>query len=127
HDGHADVAEVADRLWYPLWDAGFVLGHAINTVKEEVALAERDLHALTAWLDARHVAGDPELFSGGVARLRPLAQRRRARLLDDLRSAAEVRREKFGLVAEMLEPNLKDGSGGVRGAPSPSWGGGAPR
>ena len=123
HDGHTNVAEVADRLWYPLWDAGFVLGHAINTVKEEVALAERDLHALTAWLDARHVAGDPELFTDGVARIRRLAQRRRSRLIDDLRSAAEVRREKFGLVAEMLEPNLKDGSGGLRDAQSLSWAG----
>ena len=123
HDGHTNVAEVADRLWYPLWDAGFVLGHAINTVKEEVALAERDLHALTAWLDARHVAGDPELFTDGVARIRRLAQRRRARLIDDLRSAAEVRREKFGLVAEMLEPNLKEGSGGLRDAQSLSWAG----
>ena len=87
HDGHMNVAEVADWLWYPLWDAGFVLGHAINTVKEEVALAEHDLHSLTAWLDARHVAGDPDLFTDGVERIRRLAQRRRARLVDDLRSA----------------------------------------
>ena len=100
-----------------------MLGHAINTVKEEVALAERDLHALTAWLDARHVAGDPELFADGVARIRRLAQRRRARLVDDLRAAAEVRRQKFGLVAEMLEPNVKDGSGGLRDAQSLSWAG----
>ena len=123
HDDDANVAEVADRLWYPLWDAGFVLGHTTNTVKEEVALAERDLPALTAWLDARYVTGDRELFADLVGRIRRLAQRRRARLIDDLRSAAEVRREKFGLVAEMLEPNLKDGSGGLRDAQSLSWAG----
>jgi len=123
HDGRTNVAEVADRLWYPLWDAGFVLGHATNTVKDEVALAERDLHALTAWLDARLVTGDGELFADVLARIRRLAQRRRARLIDDLRTAAEVRREKFGLVAEMLEPNLKDGSGGLRDAQSLSWAG----
>jgi [protein-PII] uridylyltransferase len=123
HDGPAHVAEVADRLWYPLWDAGFVLGHTTNTVKEEVALAERDLHALTAWLDARYVTGDRELFADLVGRIRRLAQRRRARLIADLRSAAEARREKFGLVAEMLEPNLKEGSGGLRDAQSLSWAG----
>src|ERR687888_428565 len=57
HDGRGEIAAVADRLWYPLWDAGFILGHATNTVKEEVALAERDLDALTALLDARLVTG----------------------------------------------------------------------
>jgi [protein-PII] uridylyltransferase len=121
HDGRTNVAEAADRLWYPLWDAGFVLGHATNTVKEQVALAERDLHALTAWLDARLVTGDSDLFDDLLGRIRRLAQRRRARLVDDLRTAAEARREKFGLVAEMLEPNLKDGSGGLRDLQSLSW------
>ncbi|HMG27680.1 MAG TPA: HD domain-containing protein, partial [Acidimicrobiia bacterium] len=123
HDGAAGVANVAGRLWYPLWDAGFVLGHAINTVKQEVALAERDLHSLTAMLDARLVAGDAELFADLVGRIRGLAERRRARLLDNLRSAADARREKFGLLAEMLEPNLKDAGGGLRDLQSLSWAG----
>jgi len=121
HDGAAHVREVAERLWYPLWDAGFVLGHAINTVKQEVALAEGDLHSLTAMLDARLVAGDAELFADLVGRIRGLAERRRARLLDNLRSAADARREKFGLLAEMLEPNLKDAGGGLRDLQSLSW------
>ena len=56
------VRELAEHLWYPLWDAGFVLGHTMNTVKQEVALAERDLDALTALLDARLVTGDSGLF-----------------------------------------------------------------
>ena len=33
HDGRSDVAEVAERLWYPVWDAGLKLGHAVRTVK----------------------------------------------------------------------------------------------
>jgi [protein-PII] uridylyltransferase len=123
HDGAADVATVAERLWYPLWDAGFVLGHSANTVKHEVALAERDLHALTAMLDARLVGGDADLFDDLVARIRRLAERRRGRLVDDLRSAAAARREKFGLLAEMLEPDLKDAGGGLRDLQSLSWAG----
>ena len=123
HDGRSDIAAVADRVWYPLWDAGFILGHATNTVKEEVALAERDLDALTALLDARLVTGDRELFGDLVARIRDLAQRRRRKLVEELRSALESRREKFGLVAEMLEPNLKDGGGGLRDLQSLTWAG----
>jgi [protein-PII] uridylyltransferase len=123
HDGRGDIAGIADRLWYPLWDAGFVLGHATNTVKSEVALAERDLHALTAWLDARLITGDRELFADLLARIQDLAQRRRRRLVEELRSAMEARREKFGLVAEMLEPNLKEGGGGLRDLQSLWWAG----
>ncbi|HMF84426.1 MAG TPA: ACT domain-containing protein [Acidimicrobiia bacterium] len=123
HDGAADVGGVAERLWYPLWDAGFVLGHAVNTVKQEVALAEGDLHALTAMLDARLVTGDGALFADLVGRIRGLAGRRRARLVDDLRSAADARRRKFGLLAEMLEPHLKDAGGGLRDLQSLSWAG----
>jgi [protein-PII] uridylyltransferase len=123
HDGRGEIAAVADRLWYPLWDAGFILGHTTNTVKEEVALAERDLDALTALLDARLVTGDTDLFDDLVARIRDLAQRRRRKLVDELRSAMDARREKFGLVAEMLEPNLKDGGGGLRDLQSLAWAG----
>jgi [protein-PII] uridylyltransferase len=123
HDGAADVAHVAERLWYPLWDAGFVLGHASNTVKQEVARAEHDLHSLTAWLDARLVTGDAELFGDLTGRIWGLAVRRRGRLVDDLRSAAETRRGKFGSLAEMLEPNLKDAGGGLRDLQSLSWAG----
>ena len=123
HDGDADIAAVADRLWYPLWDAGFVLGHATRTKKEAVALADRDLDALTALLDARLVGGDDDLFADLVARIHDLARRRRGRLVRDLRSAVESRREKFGLVSEMLEPNLKDGGGGLRDLQSLAWAG----
>ncbi|MGZ4677517.1 MAG: nucleotidyltransferase domain-containing protein, partial [Acidimicrobiia bacterium] len=52
-----DVASVADALWYPLWDAGFVLGHATRTFRETRRLAEDDLDTFTALLDARVVGG----------------------------------------------------------------------
>jgi [protein-PII] uridylyltransferase len=123
HEGRDDIRAVADRLWYPLWDAGFVLGHATRTTKEAVALADRDVDALTALLDARLITGDDDLFATLVGRIRDLAQRRRRRLVGELRSAVESRREKFGFVAEMLEPNLKDGGGGLRDVQSLSWAG----
>jgi [protein-PII] uridylyltransferase len=123
HDGRDDIAAIADGLWYPLWDAGFVLGHATNTVKEEVALAERDLDALTALLDARLVTGDSALFGDLVTRIRDLAERRRRKLVEQLRSDLESRRQKLGFVAEMLEPNLKDGGGGLRDLQSVTWAG----
>src|SRR5262245_37933881 len=57
----AELRTLAERCWYPLWDAGFVTGHGLRTVRDSIALADSDLDALTVLLDARHVAGDHAL------------------------------------------------------------------
>jgi len=111
----------ASRLWYPLWDAGFVLGHSTRTVKEALSLADSDLDALTALLDTRLVAGDDALFEDLSDRTRRLAPKRRNRLIDDLAGHAVARFEHPGPIAEMLEPDLKDGAGGLRDIQGPGW------
>jgi [protein-PII] uridylyltransferase len=118
-----DVRALAERLWYPLWDAGFVTGHASRTVKESLTLADGDLDALTSFLDVRHVVGDSALTDDLVGRARQLAQRRRARVLRALADAAELRRFRPGPVAEVLEPDVKDGAGGLRDLEAIQWAG----
>ena len=119
----ARAPEAAGTLWYPLWDAGFVLGQSVRTVKEAIALADEDLDALTALLDVRVVAGDAALVADVVARARRLVPRRRDRVVEALAAAAALRQERPGPVAEMLEPNLKDGAGGLRDLQAPGWAG----
>src|SRR5271163_154730 len=60
HDGKpADVlAQVADRLWYPLWDANIRLDHSVRTVGGALDVANADLLAALGMLEARHIAGD---------------------------------------------------------------------
>jgi [protein-PII] uridylyltransferase len=117
----AELRTLAERCWYPLWDAGFVTGHGLRTVRDSVALADSDLDALTVLLDARHVAGDAALTDALVAGGRKLAARRSRRVLTQLAGASELRRIRPGLVAEMLEPDLKDGGGGLRDIQSLGW------
>ncbi len=122
HDGRADVDAVADALWYPLWDAGFVLGHATRTVQETVKLAERDLETLTGLLDPRWIGGALETESRGlVAAVRRIARRHRVEVIDQLADASTIRRVRPGPISEMLEPNLKDGAGGLRDLHALSW------
>ncbi len=126
HDGSApsdEVAACAERLWFPLWDAGLVLGHAVRTPKEALALAAEELEALTSLLDIRHLVGDPELAADVATRTRRLAQKRRGPFLEALAAAASARAEQPGPIAEMLEPNLKDGAGGLRDLQSMEWAG----
>ncbi len=117
------VRTMAEQLWYPLWDAGFVTGHGARTVKESVALADDDLDALTALLDIRVIAGSAALAQELQRKARELAARRRARVLPVLADAADLRRQRPGVIAEMLEPDLKEGAGGLRDVQSLGWGG----
>jgi [protein-PII] uridylyltransferase len=117
------VRAMTERLWYPLWDAGFVTGHGSRSVKDSVALANDDLDALTALLEVRRLAGDPAIVDDLERKIRELAQRRRERMLRSLADAAELRRVRPGPVAEMLEPDLKEGAGGLRDVHSLEWAG----
>ena len=56
-----DVSDMAGGLWYPIWNEGLKLGHAVRTVAETLQLAAEDLDTATALLSARHIAGDPAL------------------------------------------------------------------
>ena len=65
------VSDVADKLWYPLWDAHIKLDHSVRTVPQALQVAAADLTASLGMLEARHIAGDVELSNlliGGVRR-----------------------------------------------------------
>ncbi|HEY5076355.1 MAG TPA: [protein-PII] uridylyltransferase, partial [Acidimicrobiia bacterium] len=122
--GGADaVRSTTEQLWYPLWDAGFVTGHGARTVKESIALADDDLDALTALLDVRVIAGERDLAEELERKVRDLAARRRGRVLPVLADTADLRRQRPGAIAEMLEPDLKEGAGGLRDVQSFEWAG----
>ena len=47
HEAKADIAGVADRIWYPIWDESLKLGHSVRTVKDALALASDDLDTVS--------------------------------------------------------------------------------
>ncbi|MGW2152858.1 [protein-PII] uridylyltransferase [Nonomuraea sp. NPDC001699] len=114
HDGRADVGRIADRIWYPIWDSAVGLDHSVRTVTEAVAVARQDLKAVLGLIQARHVAGDPDLTR--KAREAVLAEWRAdsRRRLGELRASADHRAQVSGELAFLLEPDLKDGRGGLR-------------
>src|SRR5215218_3965890 len=122
HDGKVDGLDAAaTALWYPLWDAGLKLGHAVRSFDDQLALAGDDLDTATAMLSVRFIAGDEELATRlateGLARWR----RHGRRWLDALRSKVIERRTQAGDVAYLLEPDLKDGHGGLRDVQTLWW------
>ncbi|WP_283134202.1 [protein-PII] uridylyltransferase [Rhizohabitans arisaemae] len=114
HAGRADIAAVADRLWYPVWDSGVGLDHSVRTADEVVKVAREDLKAMLGLIQARHVAGDAELTKSVrevvLAHWRADAQHR----LAELRELSARRAESSGELAFLLEPDLRDARGGLR-------------
>ncbi|MEU7222381.1 [protein-PII] uridylyltransferase [Streptomyces chrestomyceticus] len=135
HDGKAGartVAELADRLWYPVWDLGLALDHSVRTPAEARKAARDDLKVQLGLLDARHLAGDPELT--GALRGTALADWREQapKRLPELREISRERADRQGELQYLLEPDLKEARGGLRDATAlravaASWLADAPR
>jgi len=114
HNNRPDVTEVADRLWYPIWDDPMPLDHSVRTLAQVGQAAESDLRVALGLLDARPVAGDPDLAAGLVALGRRLWEKRAAKWLPLVLERRASSRNVHGDVAFMLEPELQEGSGGLR-------------
>jgi [protein-PII] uridylyltransferase len=123
HDGRdrGRLGRLAERLWYPVWDAGLKLGHAVRTPKEALKLAATDLHTATALLDVRLVAGDQRVADELSERAVRQWRDRSSRWLAELGQAVAERHEKAGEVAFLLEPDLKEGRGGLRDVHALRW------
>src|SRR5262249_9457920 len=77
HSARQGIATLADRIWYPIWDSGTRLDHAVRRPADARRVARRDVRVALGLLHARHVAGDPTLTS--ELRLGALADWRRCR------------------------------------------------
>lgn len=121
HRNRRDIATVAEGLWYPIWDTKAKLGHAVRTMKEALALANDDLDTATSLLSCRLVAGDGEL-AGELASSAASAWRKRGRkVLAEVDRRVEERHALDDEVAFLLEPNLKEGRGGLRDVHALGW------
>ncbi|WP_289093121.1 protein-PII uridylyltransferase [uncultured Bifidobacterium sp.] len=118
HDGHTldsrQIAELADLLWYPLWDSGLDLDHAVRSRTQCEAVTDHDLPAAVGWLEVRPIAGDTELIedtaSSILERWRKAARRRLPELLD----SAQARLAESGRMSYLNQPNIKEAHGGLR-------------
>jgi [protein-PII] uridylyltransferase len=114
HRDRRDAGEVAERVWYPIWEEGIALDHSVNTLDGALEVADRDLEAALGFLDARTVAGEAELGHELRRRARDDWRLHRERRLRELDEGTADRHRHWGDVAFLLEPDLKRGRGGLR-------------
>jgi [protein-PII] uridylyltransferase len=108
------VREVAEALWYPLWDARVALDHSVRDAEQMRATAADDHRAAMGMLDARAVAGDAGLVL--ALRSHVLADwRRDARTrVEEVRAGRRQRIDRSGWLAYAAVPDLKESGGGLR-------------
>ncbi|TGD88056.1 [protein-PII] uridylyltransferase [Mycolicibacterium sp. CH28] len=108
------VTQVAELLWYPLWDGNIRLDHSVRTVPEALKVASEDISAGLAMLEARHIAGDSELSALLIGGARRQWRTGIASRFDELVEHTQARWQRSGQIAHRAEPDLKCGRGGLR-------------
>lgn len=121
HKNVKKVDDLASALWYPLWDLGLKVGHSVRTPKETRQLGETDLDTATALVTARFVTGDESLANSCINDAREWWRKRGRDSLRDLHARVLERHATAGEVAFLLEPNLKEGLGGLRDIHALLW------
>jgi len=108
------IADVADALWYPVWDSGVRVDHSVRTSAQARRMATQDFRVILGLLDLRIVAGDDDLAQRVSSAIRSDWRALARTRLGELREAVEHRRRHNGEVAHLLEPDLKEAYGGLR-------------
>src|ERR1700731_3861735 len=113
---------VAETILYCLWDMGLKVGHATRTVNEGIRQARADMTIRTSLLEARYLLGDHKLFDELVARFdKDVVQGTAAEFVAAKLAEREERHRRAGQSRYLVEPNVKDGKGGLRDLHTLFW------
>jgi [protein-PII] uridylyltransferase len=113
---------VAEVILYCLWDMGLKVGHATRSINECIRHAKADITIRTAILEARYLLGERALFDELIARFdKDVAQNTAAEFVTAKLAEREARHRRAGQSRYLVEPNVKDGKGGLRDLHTLFW------
>ena len=120
----AVVPELVRQMLHQLWDIGFQVGHSVRTIQDCLELASTDLTIRTSMMEARFLAGSPQLFQEFRRRyFRRVVARGADRFIEHKLEERRREYEKFGETVYLLEPNVKKSKGGLRDLHLLQWAG----
>lgn len=119
----ADADTLLQEIVYPLWDIGLDVGYAIRSINECLQLAFDNYEILTPLLDSRCICGISQLFFELREQLETRLAKKSAanKVVDWLVDVSAARQMRFGDSSFLLEPNVKEGKGGLRDFHSMLW------
>ncbi|MBR0692200.1 [protein-PII] uridylyltransferase [Bradyrhizobium lablabi] len=114
--------QVAEAILYCLWDMGLKVGHATRSVDESIRQARGDMTIRTAILETRFLAGDQPLYDELVERFdKDVVQGTASEFVTAKLAEREERHRRAGQSRYLVEPNVKDGKGGLRDLHTLFW------
>ncbi len=114
--------QVAEAILYCLWDMGLKVGHATRSVDESIRQARGDMTIRTAILETRFLTGDRPLYDELVERFdRDVVRDTAAEFVTAKLAEREERHRRAGQSRYLVEPNVKDGKGGLRDLHTLFW------
>src|ERR1700742_105386 len=114
--------QVAEAILYCLWDMGLKVGHATRSVDESIRQARGDMTIRTAVLETRFLTGDQPLYDELVARFdKDVVQGTASEFVTAKLAEREERHRRAGQSRYLVEPNVKDGKGGLRDLHTLFW------
>ena len=120
---HAPWCEqVIEAMLYLLWDLGLKVGHSSRTLDDAMRLAREDLTVRTALLEGRYVWGDEALYEEGERRFQAeVVHGTERQFLREKLEERNARHKRMGDSRYVVEPNIKDGKGGLRDLQTLYW------
>lgn len=116
------VESITEKLLYTLWDCGLQVGHATRSIADCVRLGESDMRIRTALLDARFLCGDYTLYGEFEKVLEgKLLKKGIARFVREKQDESRLRHATYGGSVYLLEPEVKEGEGGLRDIQTARW------
>jgi len=113
---------IAEAILYCLWDMGLKVGHATRSVDECIRQAKADMTVRTAILESRFLLGDKNLFDELMVRFdKNIVQGSAAEFVAAKLAEREERLRRAGTSRYLVEPNVKDGKGGLRDLHTLFW------
>jgi [protein-PII] uridylyltransferase len=114
--------QVVEYLLYTLWDTGLKVGHATRTVEECIRQAKADLSIRTALLEARYLWGDQKLYADLRQRFESdILKGSAAEFVEAKLAERDQRHDRLGDSRYQVEPNVKEGKGGLRDLHTLFW------
>jgi len=110
-----ELPPLVERILYPLWDLGLDVSCSSRSINECLKMAESDLHIKTSLIDGRYLDGEYEFFRNlyGLF-MRKILHRKVRDFADALTKDLSLRHKKYEDPNYALEPNIKEGDGGLR-------------
>ena len=116
------VQAVTEKVQHTLWDAGMEPAHATRSLGDCIRLAESDMRVRTSLLDARFLCGDFALFQAFEKKVEPrLVKTGIQRFIREKLEENRARHAQYGGSVYLLEPEVKEGEGGLRDIQTARW------